>query len=108
MKEKYSIPCILGFVFSVVITIPVVAFAFFSLINLHKHAIYASAMKFAMASVVIGFIVSLIGVVTSKKNALKGRKLGAAGLIASVLEIVCFILFLGIVIWIGSGVQMSN
>ena len=108
MKGKYNLPCILGFVFSVVLPIPTVILGFFGQINLHKYTLYASAMKFAMASVVIGFIVSLIGVITVKKSGAKGRKLGAAGLIASVLEIVCFLIFLGIVIWIGSGVQMSN
>lgn len=109
MKNKSNIASIIGFVFSVILVIPVVCAAFFAMLRFHNVSFYRMAMKLAMGAVFVGFIASLTGVITARKNNGNGKKLAVIGLSFSILEIIVFIAFLAIVFfWIGSGVQMSN
>lgn len=109
MKKKYNIPCILGFVFSVLIPIPTLVCSYYIFMKkLHDRATYAFCGRIAIAAVIVGLIVSLIGVITSRNSGVKGRKLGFAGLIFSGVELVCCIVLLAGIIWMTRGIQMSN
>ena len=107
MKQKYNIACVIGFILSMIV-IAAVLVAFYFAVARNNVFVYRKAMQFAMGASLIGFISSLMGVITSKKSEEKGRVLGWIGLVDSVVELIAFAVFLAIVFWIGSGVQMSN
>ncbi|MBR3278640.1 MAG: hypothetical protein IKG01_07100 [Lachnospiraceae bacterium] len=104
-KKKYSSLCVLGFIFSLAVPVPCFVYAAF---NMNSYKMFIVSACFAIASMIVGLFLSIIGVSTSKFSGKKGRRLGIAGIIISLIGFACLILFCAGLIWLGKGLPMSN
>ena len=104
-KKKLSITCVLGF--AVPVLAPVTAF-FLAVNNVQWYKYFMTFLGLSGLSVFAGLVLSIAGTVSAKRSGKGGRGLGIAGIVISLLEMIGVILFIICLIWLGTGVQMSN
>lgn len=104
-RRKYSVLCCIGFILAVPLQLILITMSYLNRITLSAFTIWVSI---TLITILLGLVLSIIGVITAKKGVIKGKILGIIGIVFSVLGIVCVSLFFLALLWIGSGVQMSN
>ena len=100
-KEKISITCLLGFIFSVILILSSVAYWIFQLGTYTKRFPNDADVPFAAIAflcIPVGFLLSMIGTITTVVNKSKSKRFGIAGLCitiaGSIGGIVMWVLFL--------------
>lgn len=104
MKDKYSTTCIAGFILSTVIPLPLAALAFF---NFSSYDTMVLCTFVILASMLLGLVFSILGVVEAKKKNKKGKIFGILGIIISVLGMISIILFNVLLLWLATGLDFG-
>ena len=84
-KKKYNLLCLLGFILAVPLQI-----VFWVTVEL--------------ALMLVGLVISIVGVVTTRKGIKKGRALGIIGIVFSILGMLCVVSFCAMLLFIASGI----
>lgn len=104
-RKKYSVLCCAGFVLTVPLQLILITISYLNRVSLSSFTIWVSI---TLITILLGLVLSIIGVITAKKGIRKGKTLGIISIVFSALGIICVALLCLVLLWIGSGVQMSN
>ena len=100
-KKKYNLLCLLGFILAVPLQIVLTVIAY--IVRITPEA-FPTWVTIALATMFIGLVISIVGVVTSRKGIKKGRALGIIGIVCSILGILCVVSFCAMLLYIASGI----
>ena len=100
-KKKHDLLCWLGFILAVPLQIVLTVIAY--IVRITPEA-FPTWVAIELASMIIGLVISIVGVVTSRKGIKKGRALGIIGIVCSLLGILCVVSFCAMLLYIASGI----
>ena len=100
-KKKHNLLCWLGFILAVPLQIVLTVIAY--IVRITPEA-FPTWVAIELASMIIGLVISIVGVVTSKKGIKKGRAMGIIGIVCSLLGILCVVSFCAMLLYIASGI----
>lgn len=97
--EKKNLMCIIGFILAVPLQIVLTVMAYIFRITPEAFPICVTV---ELVLLFIALVISVIGVVTSKKGAKKGKVLGIIGIVFSALEMICVVSFCAMLLYLAS------
>lgn len=100
-KKKHNLLCWLGFILAVPLQIILTVIAY--IVRITPEA-FPTWVTIELATMFIGLVISIAGVVTSRKGIKKGRALGIIGIVFSSLGILCIVSFCAMLLYIASGI----
>ncbi len=100
-KKKHNLLCWLGFILAVPLQIVLTVIAY--IVRITPEA-FPTWVAIELASMIIGLVISIVGVVTSRKGIKKGRAMGIIGIVCSLLGILCVVSLCAMLLYIASGI----
>ena len=100
-KKKHNLLCWLGFILAVPLQIVLTVIAY--IVRITPEA-FPTWVTIELATMFIGLVISIVGVVTSRKGTKKGKALGIIGIVCSILGILCVVSFCAMLLYIASGI----
>ena len=84
-RRKYSVLCCIGFILAVPLQLILITMSYLNRITLSAFTIWVSI---TLITILLGLVLSIIGVITAKKGVRKGKILGIIGIecISSILS----------------------
>ena len=100
-KKKYNLLCLLGFILAVPLQIVLTVIAY--IVRITPEA-FPTWVTVELALMLVGLVISIVGVVTTRKGIKKGRALGIIGIVFSILGMLCVVSFCAMLLLIASGI----
>ena len=99
--EKKNILCIIGFILAVPLQIILTVIAYIFRITPEA---FPTCVAVELIMLFIALVISVIGVVISRKGAKKFKALGIIGIVFSTLGIICVVSFCAMLLYLASGI----